>query len=117
MTFSEQAQQYFADAVARAKGGLTLETATILVRGFIALLVRAAVDLGITGAAKKELVLVWVERLIDGILPSMPWPYNWIVWILKRAVLSAAAGVIESTYQTEIKKLDPRVVDILPPAE
>lgn len=108
-SFDSEVRIYYSETIAAVADGITVEEVGQIVRGFIKLCVSAATRLNLTGPEKKAWVLNWVSALIEKITPSLPFPWNWLVYFGKAFVLRLVNGAIESHYQTDVKQIAPTV--------
>lgn len=100
-TFEQDVQAFYDEGVRVAADGLTTAEAGLMVGRFISLCVRSAFRLGNPGPEKKAIVMQWVSNLIDKVIPALPWPWSWLAWAGKRAILNYIDGQIESEYETQ----------------
>lgn len=103
-TFEQDVAAYYDQVVEMAADGrLSVEEIGRAVHGFVTLAVRSAMRLTNTGPEKKALVMDWVEKMVDKLIPVLPAPWNWAAWLGKRIIMRIIDGQVEAAYETAKK--------------
>lgn len=106
--FEAALKAFLASAQAKYADGLTLQEFGQLLTEFIGLAVDLARDLQNPGPEKKALVLTWIGIAFDTLVPLIPMPVWYRVFVpfvrpvLRQLLLAFAGGMIETLYRNKV---------------